>query len=209
MSEKSATERGTLSDVRDRTDDITDIEPQPIVQLSTRPVYANRWISVREDQVRFPNAHEGIYGVVTCSPCVGILPFVDDDHVLLIRQFRYVRQELTWEMPTGAREHGEDAETAAQRELGEECGVRAGRLTPVCRFDSSKSVVHERAELFLAHDLSAVEARPEATEQIVRRVVPFAEALAMVRRSEITDAMTVIAILHAALDRAGLSAGAG
>ena len=190
--------------------DLAGFEPEPIVQLTTRPVYANRWISVREDTVRFPTGHEGIYGVVTCSPCVGILPFVDDDHVLLIRQFRYVRQELTWEMPTGAREPGEDALAAAQRELGEECGFHAGRLTPVCRFDSSKSVVHERAELFLAHDLAVVDCRPEPTEQIVSRVFPFAEALAMVRRSEITDAMTVIAVLHAALDRAArFSAAAG
>ena len=176
-------------------------EPGPIVARSTRDVYRNPWISVREVQVQFPNGHQGIYGVVTCAPAVGVLPFVDADHVLLVRQFRYVIQRLTWEMPTGAVNPGESCEAAANRELAEEAGFRSDRLQWVSTFNTSKSVVDEEAVLFLAHDLHPVIAEADETEQIVTAVFPFDEVLAMVESSEIVDAMTVIAVLLAARHR--------
>ena len=110
--------------------------PEPIVRLDGREVYRNAWISVREDVVRFPHGHEGIYGVVTTNPCVGMLPFVDDDHVVLVRQWRYVTGEPTWEMPTGGNRPGEEPEQAAQRELAEEIGQVAGRLDHLATIDS-------------------------------------------------------------------------
>jgi 8-oxo-dGTP pyrophosphatase MutT (NUDIX family) len=174
--------------------------PEPIVRLDGREVYRNAWISVREDVVRFPHGHEGIYGVVTTNPCVGMLPFVDDDHVVLVRQWRYVTGEPTWEMPTGGNRPGEGPEQAAQRELAEEIGRVAGRLDHLATIDSSKSVVAERATLFAAHDLRLATADElDATEHLQVAVFPFAQVVEMVRRSEIVDAMTVVAVLHMAL----------
>src|SRR5581483_10685095 len=92
---------------------------RPWTTLSSTPVYRNRWISVREDVVRLPDGRTTIYGVVTGAPAVGVLPFLDDDTVLLIRQWRYVVRRATWEMPTGGVHPGETLEAAAQRELGE------------------------------------------------------------------------------------------
>ena len=97
----------------------------PWPQLTTRRVYANRWMAVREDQVRLPDGRETIYGVVDCGDCVGVLPLVDPAHVLLVGQYRYVAQRFTWEMPTGGVRPGESLEAAAQRELAEEAGRRA------------------------------------------------------------------------------------
>ena len=90
--------------------------------LSTRRVYQNKWISLREDQVQLPNGRRTLYGVVECGECVGVLPFLDPSTVLLIRQYRYVARRVTWEMPTGGVHPGESVEEAAQRELGEEVG---------------------------------------------------------------------------------------
>jgi 8-oxo-dGTP pyrophosphatase MutT (NUDIX family) len=177
-------------------------EPAPIVQLSTREVYRNAWIHVREDVVRFANGHEGIYGVVTTPGAVGVLPFVDADHVALIRQFRYVAGRPTWEMPTGAPNAGETIEETARRELAEEAGLQAGRLEHVATIHTSKSVVDEQADLFIARDLVQVhDGNPDITEQLDVRVFRFDEVLAMVERSEIVDAMTVVAVLHAARRR--------
>jgi ADP-ribose pyrophosphatase len=174
--------------------------PAPIVRLDGREVYRNAWISVREDLVRFPHGHEGIYGVVTTNPCVGMLPFVDEDHVVLVRQWRYVTGEPTWEMPTGGNRPGEEPEHAAQRELAEEIGRVAGRLDHLATIDTSKSVVAERATLFAAHDLRLATAEElDATEHLQVAVFPFDRVVEMVRRSEILDAMTVVAVLHAAL----------
>ena len=64
--------------------------------LSTQPVYRNKWIVVREDLVEMPNGRTTVYGVVTCSPCVGVLPFVDPHTILLVKQYRYVAGRVTW-----------------------------------------------------------------------------------------------------------------
>jgi ADP-ribose pyrophosphatase len=176
---------------------MTEHAQTPWVPVSTRPIYDNPWISVREDIVRLPDGRTTIYGVITCSPAVGILPFLDDDTVLLIRQYRYVARRAAWEMPTGGVHDGEALEIAAQRELAEEVGYRAERLVHVSTFDTSKSVLDETAHLFLAHGLTPVTAAPDDTEFIEVKPFAFDEALAMVLRGEITDAMTVVAILLA------------
>jgi ADP-ribose pyrophosphatase len=170
----------------------------PWQTLSTTPMYRNKWISVREDLVEMPDGRTTIYGVVTCSPCVGVLPFVDPRTVLLIKQYRYVARRVTWEMPTGGVHAGEATEAAAQRELAEEIGYCAGRLTHVCTYHTSKSVVDETAHLFLGEDLVKAALPPDDTEFIEVRPFPFAEALRMVLSGEIVDSMTIIAVLQAA-----------
>jgi ADP-ribose pyrophosphatase len=173
----------------------------PWVALSTTPVYANRWIAVREDLVQMPDGRTTVYGVITCSDAVGVLPFLDDDTVVLIRQYRYVARRATWEMPTGGVHAGEAREDAAQRELSEEIGYRADRLVHVCTFNTSKSVMDETAHLYLGHGLRPAPRPADDTEFIETRAFPFAQALAMVLAGEIVDAMTIIAVLQAARGR--------
>jgi ADP-ribose pyrophosphatase len=167
-------------------------------QKSTRQIYQNPWISLREDLVELPDGRTTIYGVLTCSECVGVLPFLDPGTVLMIKQYRYVAKRVTWEMPTGGMHHGESREAAAQRELAEEIGYRAEKLTWLSTFHTSKSVVDETAHLFLGEALVKVELSPDDTEFIEVRPFPFEEVLQMVLRSEITDGMTVIGVLQAA-----------
>jgi ADP-ribose pyrophosphatase len=170
---------------------------------STRTVYENAWIRVREDVAEMPDGRATIYGVVQCAPAVGVLPFLDPDTVVLVGQYRYVARGFYWEMPTGGVAEGEALEDAVQRELGEEAGYRAGRLTPLCTFHTSKSVVDETAHLYVADALVRVVHEADPTEFLEVRAFPFAEVLRMVETAEIKDAMTVIAVLHAARRRPG------
>jgi ADP-ribose pyrophosphatase len=189
----------------DRTDNdpaAHDLVTEPWTQLSTRRVYENPWIRVDEDIVRVPNGHETIYGIVRMTDAVGVLPFVDDTHVLLVQQYRYVAGDAKWEMPTGGRHADETVEEAAQRELAEEAGYHAGSLEHVSTFHTSKSVVDEAAYLFVARNLSPAFAAADETELIRRQVWLFSDVVDMVVRGEITDSMTVIAVLFA--DRMGL-----
>jgi ADP-ribose pyrophosphatase len=175
---------------------------EPWVQLSTKRVYENAWIKVDEDIVRVPNGHETIYGVIRTSDAVGILPFVDDTHVLLVQQYRYVAGDAKWEMPTGGRHADETIEATAQRELAEEAGFHARSLEHLVTFHTSKSVMDETAFLFLARDLTPAEAAADETELFRRQVWLFSDVVDMVVRGEITDSMTMIAVLLA--DRMGL-----
>jgi ADP-ribose pyrophosphatase len=133
-----------------------------------------------------------------------MLPFLGPDTVVLVRQYRYVAGRHTWEMPTGGVRPGEPIEAAAQRELAEESGYRAGRLDPVCAYHTSKSVMDETAHLFLAFDLTRAVNRPEPDETESFQVRPhrFQEVLGMVDTGEIVDSM-IIAVLQAERRRHG------
>jgi ADP-ribose pyrophosphatase len=174
--------------------------PKPWKTIHSREIYQNKWMSLREDMAELPDGRQTIYGVCTFGQCVGVLPFVDKDSVILVRQYRYVQRENhRWEMPTGGIKPGETPEMAAQRELGEEAGVRAQRLKPVSIYYTSKSICDETAHLYLGYDLAQRKLPPDATEFFEVEIFPFDEVLRMVQSSEIRDGMTVIAVLHAAL----------
>jgi 8-oxo-dGTP pyrophosphatase MutT (NUDIX family) len=173
--------------------------PLPWKTLSTREVYRNRWIRVREDIAEMPNGKSTLYGVCEMGHCVGVLPFVDAERVIMVRQYRYVQQEnQRWEIPTGGAFKGEPIEEAAQRELMEEIGYRAGALAHINTHYTSKSVCDETAHLFIARDLVRAAAPPDDTEFLETAAMPFQEVLRMVLASEIRDAMSVIAVLWAA-----------
>ncbi len=165
---------------------------------STRSVYGNDWIKVREDIAILPDGRTTVYGVVDAGDCVGVLPFTGNDTVLLVGQYRYVAQGFYCEIPTGSVHAGESLEDAAQRELAEEAGREAGELIKLCDFHTSKSIMRETAYLYLARDLRPSSRPADPTEFIERREFPFAEVVRMVERAEIKDAMSVVAILHAA-----------
>jgi ADP-ribose pyrophosphatase len=167
--------------------------------LSSKLIYQNPWMRLREDIAELPDGKRTIYGVVEVNPAVGVLPFVDDEHVALVRQFRYVFGEnQRWEMPTGGVKPGEKLEDAAQRELMEEVGYRAAELQPINTFYSSKSIMHEVAHLYIARGLSELKAPADDTEDLEVGIFPFRQVVEMVERAEIRDAMTMVAVLLAA-----------
>jgi len=175
------------------------MSPKPWKTLSSRPIYQNPWTSMREDIVEMPNGKTTVYGVVECGECVGILPFVDESNVILVRQYRYVFDENNrWEMPTGGVKDGESLLEATHRELREETGFDAKQLEQIDTYYTSKSVMHEIAHLYIGRYLTQVQAVPDETEFLDMETFPFDQVLQMVLKSEIRDSMTVIAVLLAA-----------
>lgn len=170
--------------------------------ISSRLVYQNPWTRVREDIAEMPDGRQTIYSVIECGDAVGVLPFLDENRVVLVRQFRYVFDETDrWEMPTGGAKPGESLEEAARRELREEVGYDASDLEHVNTYFTSKSIVQEIAHLYIGHGLTQVKALPDETEFLEVGVFPFGEVLQMVLDGVIRDSMTVIAVLLAARQR--------
>ena len=104
--------------------------------LGSKQVYANPWMAVREDAVRRSDGSTGIYGVVD-SPDIALIIPADADRLHLVEQFRYPVAGRRWEFPSGGADQRLDVEAAAlaARELREETGLSAGRLTPLGTLD--------------------------------------------------------------------------
>jgi 8-oxo-dGTP pyrophosphatase MutT (NUDIX family) len=158
---------------------------------------------VFHDDVIRPDGQPGIYGVVHFQNlAIGVVPLDADDRVLLVGQFRYTLDRYSWEIPEGGGRLDEAPEAAARRELVEETGYTGGQWRELCRAELSNSVTDEVTILFVATGLEAGPASPEGTEQLQLRWVPFKEALAMIGRGDITDAMSILALQAVALERA-------
>jgi 8-oxo-dGTP pyrophosphatase MutT (NUDIX family) len=167
--------------------------------LSSRTVYRNAWLTLREDTVIRPDGAEGIYSVVEMRPSCGVVAISEENQIALVGQWRYVHGRYSLEIPTGGSEEGEDPLAAAKRELLEETGLTAGDWTALGTVDNSNGVTTDVAHLFLARSLTAGPAIPEGDEQVELRWMPFADAVLSVLKGEITESVSVAAILKVEL----------
>jgi ADP-ribose pyrophosphatase len=165
---------------------------------SSHVAYENRWITVRHDEVVTPRGDDGVYGVVQVRPAVGIVPLAEDGSTYLVGQHRYPHGVFSWEIPEGAAQDGEAPEAAARRELREETGLTAGRVTALGTMQTSNCIMDEVAHFYLAEDLTEGEPDPDPTELLQVRRVAFDEAMAMVRNGTIQDAMTIVGLYRVA-----------
>jgi 8-oxo-dGTP pyrophosphatase MutT (NUDIX family) len=172
------------------------ITHNPWQVLTEKPVYDNPWISVTEYDVINPNGGKGIYGKVHYkNVAMGIVPLDEHYNTWLVGQYRFTLNQYSWEIPEGGGPFGEDPVKAAQRELEEETGLHAARWEKILEMHLSNSVSDEYCIVYLARELSQHHASPEETEQLQVKKIPFNEVYAMVEKAEITDAVTVAAIL--------------
>ncbi|HEU5319615.1 MAG TPA: NUDIX hydrolase [Methylomirabilota bacterium] len=163
--------------------------------------YTRGALTLREDAWRLPDGQEVVYPVLAVGVTVGVLPFVAPDRVLLVRQYRHLERGLSWELPGGGARAGETPEAAAQRELREEGGYRAERLTFLTRFLPSSAYLDEVAYCYAAHGLAPDPLPADHDEFFERVVVPLEEAVRMALAGDITESVSKVTILQYALAR--------
>jgi 8-oxo-dGTP pyrophosphatase MutT (NUDIX family) len=162
---------------------------------STREIYANPWMTLREDTFRRPDGTDGLYGVID-KPDYALVIALDGDRLALVEQYRYPLGLRRWEFPQGTAPDRATMppEALADRELREETGLRAGRLTYLGLLDVAPGVSSQRGRVYLAEDLTAGEPEREETEADMRLAwVTRAEFERRVRDGEITDAQSIAA----------------
>jgi ADP-ribose pyrophosphatase len=175
-------------------------EENPWKITAEKAIYDNPWISLTEYQVINPSGNPGIYGKVHFKNiAIGVLPLDDEMNTYLVGQYRFALGQYSWEMPEGGGLLGIDPIESAKRELLEETGLKAQSWTEIQQLHLSNSVSDELSILYLARGLQQFEAEPEDTEQLIVHKLPFEEVYRMVCHGEITDAMTVAAVLKVQL----------
>ena len=165
---------------------------------SKKTVYNNPWIEVSEHQVITPNGSDGIYGVVHFKNfAIGILPVDDQKNIWLIGQYRYPLKMHTWEIPEGGGPIHVDPLESAKRELLEEAGLIAAHWELIQTMHISNSCTDEFAYIYLCRGLTETTPNPDEDEILQIRKIPFDDAYAMLESGEITDSLTVVALLKA------------
>jgi 8-oxo-dGDP phosphatase len=180
---------------------VTEDSHNPWQTLDSRVVYANSWMTVREDSVIRPDGRPGIYGVVLIRPSVGILAVDNSKRLALVSQWRYTLGKMSLEIPTGGSEEGESLLFAAQRELAEETGLEAAHWSPLGSIDNSNGVTTDVSHIFRASGLVPLPGGKghQGDEEIELVWMPFGTALERVLAGEITESVSVAGILKAAL----------
>jgi 8-oxo-dGTP pyrophosphatase MutT (NUDIX family) len=175
-------------------------EENPWKTLDKNLVYESPWISVEHHNVLNPAGKPGTYSVVHFKKlAIGVIPLDDQNYTWIVGQYRYPLNTYTWEIPEGGGDRGVDPVVSAQRELLEECGIIAEEYIPIQQLQLSNSATDEVAFLFIARKLSFVESQPEETEQLMIKKVHFNELYRMVAEGEITDSLSVAAVLKVKL----------
>jgi 8-oxo-dGDP phosphatase len=162
---------------------------------ASRQVYANPWMTVREDVVRRPDGGEGLYGVVD-KPDYALVVALDGDRVAMVEQYRYPLRLRRWEFPQGtAPDRAEmGPEELAARELREETGLRAACWTYLGLLDVAPGLSSQRGRAYLATELTSGTPAREDTEADMRfDWVTRADFERRARAGEITDAQTLAA----------------
>jgi 8-oxo-dGTP pyrophosphatase MutT (NUDIX family) len=168
----------------------------PWKTLSSQAIYDNPWISLTEYKVLNPSGNPGIYSVVNFKNlAIGIIPLDEEYNTWIVGQYRYPLKQYSWEIPEGGGKLDVDPIESARRELLEEAGIKAEHVTLIQESYLSNSVSDEKALIYVAQGLSFEAAQPEETEQLEIKKIPFNELYKKVSLGEITDSLTVIAVL--------------
>ncbi len=165
-----------------------------ITTLSTREMYRNQWLRLREDRILRSNGKEGIYSVVEKDDCAIILP-IDDGRVWLVEQFRYTIQERALELPQGGWETEiADPEELARGELKEETGLLAARMTYLGSLWIAYGFTRQKQHVFLATGLTRSDHdRDDEEHDLTVHVVTIAEFENKILTGAICDASTIAA----------------
>ncbi|MGA3134890.1 MAG: NUDIX hydrolase [Terracidiphilus sp.] len=165
-----------------------------IITLSSREVYRNRWMRVREDEILRSNGERGIYGVVEKDDAAIILP-IDRGRVWLVEQFRYTIQERALELPQGGWEmEAENPEELARGELKEETGLEAASMIHLGTLWIAYGFTRQKQHVFLAAGLTHTQKEPDPEEHdLLIHSVPLEEFEEMMLTGVIRDGCTLAA----------------
>ena len=168
------------------------------IPFSSETIYEGHILRVERWQVTCPNGHEAPREIVLHNGAAAVVPVYEDGTTLLVRQHRVSVDRVTLEIPAGKLDHaGEDPYECAVRELREETGLSAGKMTLLTSVLTTPGFCTEKIGIYLAQDLSQGEMDLDEDEFLGLVRMPLDEACDLVMRGEIRDGKTICGLLMA------------
>jgi ADP-ribose diphosphatase len=170
---------------------------------SSETIFKGRVFTLQRDQVIEPSGLKTTREIIVHPGSVVVLPVLPDGRVVMIRQYRHAAGQYLWELVAGHKEPGEDPVEGARRELAEETGYTAERITKLLDIYPSPGLLGEKMDIFLAEGLKKGKARPEEDEKITQRIMTLREIEHWMQSGKICDSKSVAGILYYATFVAG------
>jgi ADP-ribose pyrophosphatase len=174
--------------------------PPPFVPFAvsrTERIYDSKWCGLRRDWLALPDGSEQEYHVVEIPDAVVVVPVTREGTIVLVGQYRHPNGKTHWEVPAGRIVDGERPDDAALRELREETGYRASRLSSLPGFFAANGITAHFAHVFVAHDCErAGEPELDASEQIVVRPFELGEIERLLDAGRFEDGFSALALLY-------------
>ncbi|MGM0366194.1 MAG: NUDIX hydrolase [Actinomycetota bacterium] len=166
-------------------------------RISSKKVFSGKILGLYFDQVRLPNGNTASREKVTHPGAVGIVPINRDREVYLVRQYRYPPDKILIEIPAGKLDEDEDPRDCAQRELKEEIGAEGGEIVNLANFYTTPGFCNELLRMYLATGFNMKANNLDEDEFLQVLKFNLDDAIAMIGKSEIRDAKTIIGLMLA------------
>lgn len=165
--------------------------------IKRNKIYEDEWLVFFQDEVEFPDGSKGTYAWVNRKNGVGVVVVTSNNKILLNREYRYVIDKYSWEVPGGGIDHNENLKDAAKRELYEETGLKVEKLEYIGTFYPLNSFNKENVTFFysIIEEQAPTTGEIEGSESVIeQKYVTFSQAQVMIDNGEISDAMTANAL---------------
>lgn len=161
-------------------------------------IYNGKAIDFCCDKIILPNNKKAVREYIQHPGAVAIVPFINKNDIIMVKQYRYPVNKITYELPAGKLDKKESLLTCAKRELKEETGYSARKIKKLISFYPSTAFSDEELHIYFATDLIQGKTNPDDDEFIEKVTVPFKQAIRMIKDGKIKDAKTIIALLYIA-----------
>jgi ADP-ribose pyrophosphatase len=164
--------------------------------LNKKLIYKGKFTELFCDEIKLPSGNLATREYIKHPGAAAVLPFIDKENIILVKQYRYAIGEITYEIPAGKIDSGETPLECIARELEEETGYKAKKFELLLSFYPTAALSNEILHIFLAFDLKEGNFNPDEGEFVEKEVVKFKDALEMVKDGHIKDSKTIIAFLY-------------
>ncbi len=163
--------------------------------VDTKNIYRGKFIGLDSLEVILPDGKKATRDIVLHPGASVVIPLNENKEIYMVRQYRKPIEKVTLELPAGKLDEGEDPKTCAERELGEETGLKAAEIRHLISVHSTPGFSNEVLHMYLATGLSEGDAHSDEDEFVSSEKYKLNELIKMIMRGEITDAKTIIGIL--------------
>ena len=163
-------------------------------KISEEVLVKNNWWEYKKDIFNIPDVKTGEYHYVSTKGSSMVIPFITDEKIICVKQYRYLNENFSIELPCGGVSENDDYFTTAKKELEEETGYTSNNIVPIGDFNPYNGVTNEICKVFIAKDLKKCNSIPDATEEFEILMLTLDEIKDMVKKKMIWDGMTLASL---------------